>query len=184
MIDISEYIIDDRIFSVKFKCNVNACKGACCTMYSELGAPILAKEIDIVRKNIPIASKYLKNKNLNVIDTEGFYVKYEGKYYLNNVNDRDCVFSFYDNGVAKCSFERAYYKGETDFKKPISCSLFPVRVSGDERNILRYERYSECSEALAEGKKENISVYEFVKSGLIDELGEDTYKELKIINKN
>jgi hypothetical protein len=184
MIDISEYIVDDRIFSVKFKCNVSACKGACCTMYSDLGAPILEEEIATIRQNIDVASKYLKNKNLNVINSEGFYIKYEDKYYLNNVNDRDCVFSLYENGVAKCSFEKAYYKGETTFKKPISCSLFPIRISEDKRNILRYEKFSECEDALREGEKENISVYEFVKNGLIDELGEDTYNKLKSINEN
>jgi hypothetical protein len=184
MIDISKYIIDDRIFSVKFKCNLTACKGACCTMYSELGAPILEKEIGVIRKNIDKASKYLKIKNMNIINDEGFYVKYEDKHYLNNVNDRDCVFSFYENGVAKCSFEKAFYNGETNFKKPISCSLFPIRISGDERNILRYEKFSECSDALAEGEKENVTIYEFVKDGLINELGEDTYNELKLINKN
>ncbi|HEX2788226.1 MAG TPA: DUF3109 family protein [Ignavibacteria bacterium] len=184
MIDISKYIIDDRIFSVKFKCNLGVCKGACCTMYSELGAPILEKEIDIIRKNVEAVSKYLKNKNMNIINSEGFYIKYEDKYYLNNVNDRDCVFSLYENGVAKCSFEKAFYKGEIHFRKPISCSLFPIRISGDERNILRYEKFSECSDALTEGEKENVTIYEFVKDGLINELGEDTYNELKLINKN
>jgi hypothetical protein len=62
--------------------------------------------------------------------------------------------------------------------------LFPIRISGDERNILRYEKFSECSDALAEGEKENVTIYEFVKDGLINELGEDTYNELKLINKN
>ena len=157
-----KYIIDDRIFNVKFSCDVGKCRGACCTLKGAGGAPILDEEVKIIKKNIDIVKKYL------------------------HVNDEECVFSFYEEGIAKCSFQKAFYNEESDFKKPISCHLFPVRISGIKRNILKYEEINECLDALEKGEEENISVFEFAKDSLIREYGIGFYNDLrdKYLNKS
>ena len=94
-LSLDEYIIDDRIFDVKFSCDLEKCKGACCTLEGTLGAPILEEEIDKIEKTIPFAKKYLTNKHKKILDREEFYLEYEGEYHLNNVNDNDCVFFFF-----------------------------------------------------------------------------------------
>jgi len=177
--DLTEYIIDDRIFNVKFSCDVSKCKGACCTIKGSEGAPLLEKEVGIIEKLVPVVEDYLADVNKSVIKDSGYYVKNDDEYSLNNVNGDDCVFSYYDKGIAKCSFQSAYYDGKIEFMKPVSCHLFPVRVSGEKRNIMRYEKFHECEDALYKGQAEDISVFGFTKEALVREYGLELYKELK-----
>ncbi len=174
-----KYIIDDRIFSVKFACDVNKCKGACCTLKGAGGAPILDEEVRIIKSNLKIVKKYLNSKNSNVLETEGFLEGTSRNYSIKSVDDADCVFSFVEDGIARCSFQKAFNNNETDFRKPISCHLFPIRVQGIKRNILKYEEIDECRAALINGEELNVTVVEFTKVPLIREFGEKFYKDLK-----
>jgi hypothetical protein len=169
--------IDERIFELKFSCDLSVCKGACCTVEGTLGAPLKIDELLSIEKSIVAAKKYLTEENKSIIDKEGYYIEYEGKLWMNNVNDNDCVFSYYEGDIAKCSIQKAYNKGEIEFKKPISCELFPIRVYGDNCNDLRYEKSYFCEEALERGKESNITIYEFVKDAIIREFGVDFYNE-------
>src|SRR5690606_17326786 len=178
-LSLDEYIIDDRVFSVKFACDVEKCKGACCTLEGTLGAPLLEEEIEKVEATIPFAKKYLTEENKAVLDRQGFYLEYEGEYHLNNVNDNDCAFSYWDAGIAKCSIQQAYINGEVDFIKPISCQLFPIRISGKKRNVIRYERMYECRDALDLGEKEGVSIFEYVRAGIERQFGKKFYKDIK-----
>jgi len=167
--------IDDRIFELKFSCDISKCKGACCTVEGTLGAPLKREELPEIEKNIEAAKKYLTQENRNVIDKEGFYLEYEEKLWMNNVNENDCVFSYYEGDIAKCSFQKAYNNGEIRFKKPISCEFFPIRVYGENSNDLRYEKSYFCEDALEEGKIRNITIFEFVKDAIVREFGEEFY---------
>lgn len=181
--DKKKYFIDDRIFTNKFFCNLALCKGGCCTIKSKFGAPLLDEEVKIIESNFDKVEKYIPERNLKVIEKRGFWFKEGEKIYLNNVNDEDCVFSYIaEGGIAKCAFEKAFKNGETDFKKPISCELFPIRVYGDERNVLRYERMSECDDAVAKGAEENTSVFEFVKDAIERAFGKEFYNNFKNLN--
>lgn len=178
-LSLDEYIIDDRVFNVKFACDVEKCKGACCTLEGTLGAPILEEEIEEIKKVIPFAKNYLTPRNKKVLDTEGYYVYYDKEYHLNNVDDNDCVFSYIEGGIAKCAIQKAYMEGEVKFIKPISCQLFPIRISGKKRNTLRYERLYECRDALDFGEKEDVTIFEYVRAGIERQYGKKFYKELK-----
>ena len=167
--------IDDRIYSTKFFCNLKSCKGACCTVKGTLGAPLKESELAIIDNCKPIAMKYLAEKNIDVIQNEGCYVMYSGKYWMNNVNENDCVFSYYEGDIAKCSFQKAFNNGEIKFKKPISCELFPIRVGGNNYDELRYEKSYFCEDAIIYGKEKNVNIYEFVKDAIIREFGEEFY---------
>ncbi|MCB0728641.1 MAG: DUF3109 family protein [Ignavibacteriae bacterium] len=174
-----KFIIDDRIFNLKFSCDVTKCKGACCTLKGAGGAPLLDEEVRIIKRNTEIAKKYLSVINIFHIDTDGVIEGEPGDYSLKSVNDEECIFAFYEEGIAKCAFQQAYNNNETDFKKPISCHLFPVRISGKKRNIIKYEEISECEDALVKGKADDITVFEFAREALVREYGEQFYKDLK-----
>ncbi|MBV6479069.1 MAG: hypothetical protein HGGPFJEG_01830 [Ignavibacteria bacterium] len=174
-----KFIIDDRIFTVKFSCDVNKCKGACCTLKGAGGAPLLEEEVKIVKRNIEKAKKYLTDEHISALNEYGFYEKSNTDYTLNSVNDKECVFAYYENGIANCSFQKAFLEGESDFIKPVSCHLFPVRIHGLKRNIMKYESIYECEDALDKGIMENTTIFEFAKEALIREYGSKLYIELK-----
>jgi len=174
-----KYIIDDRIFNLKFSCDVIKCKGACCTLKGAGGAPLLDEEVKTIKRNTEIAKKYLSPVNIYHIETDGVIEGKEGDFSLKSVNDEECIFSFYEEGIAKCSFQKAYFNNETDFQKPISCHLFPVRISGKKRNIIKYEEISECEDALTKGIIDDVTIFEFAKDALVREYGEQFYIDLK-----
>jgi len=176
---LEKYIIDDKVFSVKFSCDLGKCKGACCTLKGAGGAPISNEEVAEIKANLTVAERYLSDKHKEVLRKEGFLLGRKNDYSINCVDDRDCIFSFLEGGIVKCSFQKAYYNGETIFRKPISCHLFPIRISGNKRNIIRYEEIYECKDALAKGEKEDVTVFEFAKESLEREYGENFYNELK-----
>lgn len=173
-----KFIIDDRIFSVKFSCDLERCKGACCTLKGAGGAPILNEEVSIIKSNAEKVKKYLHKVNMNKLDEEGFLDGSSGEYSIKSINDEDCIFSFIENGIARCSFERAYLNNEINFRKPLSCHLFPVRIKGKHRNQIRYEEISECRAALLKGAKEDITIFEFCRESIIRQYGEDFYNDL------
>ncbi len=179
-----EYNIDERIFSINFSCDADKCKGACCTVEGTLGAPLNGSEIAEIAYSYEYAKKYLSEVNREVIDREGFYVVYDGGIWMNCVNNNDCVFSYYDGDVAKCSLQQAYNNGEIKFKKPISCELFPIRVGGEKGNELRYEKSYFCQDALLKGESEKIPIFEYVKDAVIRRFGTEFYNRYTKENKD
>ncbi|MFZ1320028.1 MAG: DUF3109 family protein [Ignavibacteria bacterium] len=174
-----KFKIDDRIFTTDFACNVSLCKGACCTLKGAGGAPLLEKEISSIKSALKTVKKYLCEEKVEILDNEGF-INGSGKdLELKSLKDEDCVFAFREEGIAKCSFERAFFKNEIQFRKPISCHLFPIRITGKKRNILRYEEIYECRDAIDEGKEKKIKMFEFLKDSLEREYGKEFYKSLK-----
>ena len=135
-------------------------------------------EIEIIEKIYPTVKKYLPEVAIDEIENNGFW-EYKGEMYMTrSINNRDCVFVYYENDVAKCAIEKAFINGEIDFKKPVSCHLFPIRLADFGGPILKYESYNECKPAVKKGKKENITVAEFLKEPLIRKFGNEFYEEL------
>ena len=94
-----------------------------------------------------------------------------------------CVYGFRDDaGVFKCSFETIYNEGGSAWKKPISCHLFPVKISKSENTDIEYVNYEPretlCAPACALGKKLKVPVYQFLKEPLIRKYGKDFYEVL------
>lgn len=175
---INDVLVRDEIVEIPFSCDLKKCKGACCTLESELGAPVKKEEVEEIKNILPIVKKYLTQNNIDEIDERGFYEIKDGEIMITSVNNRDCVFSFWDNGIAKCAIERAYFDGKVSFRKPISCHLFPIRVTDFNGDVLRYEKFSECYPALEKGKEDNVVIAEFCKDSLIRLYGEEWYNKL------
>lgn len=160
------YSIDDTIIGTHFACDLLRCKGACCTFPGGSGAPLLEEEIPILERAYPIVKHLLPREHVAVIEAEGVAGGRPGDRWVRCLNDEACVFVMYDGDIAKCAIQHAYYQGQFDWEKPQSCHLFPIRVSGAARNILRMESFSECEPAFERGDAENIKLVDFVHGAL------------------
>jgi hypothetical protein len=178
IIKIEDVLVRPEIATTRFACDLGECKGACCTLESELGAPLKDEEIKIMQDILPIVKKYLPDEHIREIENKGFYTFFSNEPMTQTVNKKACVFVFFEGDVAKCAIERAFNNGETDFRKPLSCHLFPIRVSKFGDDVLRYERFSECAPALEKGVKEQVTIAEFCKESLVRAYGHNWYSSL------
>ncbi len=173
---IQEITLDPPIREIHFACNLGQCKGACCTMPGGLGAPLLPEEIAEIEKAFPQVQKYLSVKHLQAIEERGLVDSRFSGYVTPCVDNRACAYVYYEGEIAKCSFEKAYLKGETKWRKPLSCHLFPIRVDGGSKTI-RYEPIPECDPALANGRHLKIPLSKFLEEPLIRAFGQEWYDE-------
>ena len=174
-------IIDETIPQIKFACNIAACKGACCTLVGGTGAPLLDEELEQIEQAFPIVKSSLPKEHLEFIAQYGLYEGRSGSYTTMCFNNRACVFVLYENGIARCSFERAFRDEKLKWMKPLSCHLFPIRVSHSAPERLRYERILECDAALNYGRDENIYLSTFLKESLIRAFGLAWYEEFQLV---
>jgi hypothetical protein len=177
------------VIEEQFLCNLDACKGACC-WEGDSGAPLEAEELKTIDRIYDSVKPYLRPEGIAAIEAQGKYVEVEGgnfkEYATTLVDDAACAYMTMDKqGIAKCGIEEAYLDGKTDFKKPISCHLYPIRISEyDNVDALNYERWDICSAACTAGKKAKLPVYQFLKEPLIRKYGEEVYNELDEVAKD
>ena len=180
MIQIGDVVVSLDVLKEKFLCNLDACKGACC-IEGDAGAPVELDEIEKLEEVLPIIWEELAPEAREVIDKQGVvYTDQEGDLVTSIVHNKDCLFTCYDErGCCYCAIEKAYREGKTDFYKPVSCHLYPIRV-GDygPYKAVNYNRWDVCKAAVLLGQKENLPVYKFLKEPLIRKFGEEWYAEL------
>ena len=177
----NDVLMSREIVDKKFVCDLTKCRGACCTMESEYGAPLEANEIEIIENILPAVVEYLPEKNRRVIEEEGFWRIKKSQMMTSTINNLECVFVYYEKEIAKCGIEKAYFDSKIKFRKPISCHLFPIRKNDFGGRILRFEEYSECDPALIKGIKENVTTVDFCRESLERFFGRDWFKGLKKI---
>lgn len=181
MILIENTVISDDIAEKFFVCNLDKCKGACC-VEGDLGAPLEEVELPILDEIYDVVKPYLSKEGIEAIEKQGKYIlDEEGDYSTTTIDNRECAYAIYDErGILKCGIEQAYLDGKIDFKKPISCHLYPIRVTKyDEFHALNYDRWSICSPACELGEQLSVPVYKFLKEPLIRAFGEEWYEELE-----
>ena len=179
MINIQDTIISLDVLEKKFVCDLNACKGACC-VEGDSGAPLLEEEEKILAGIYKKVKPYMSKKGVSVIERHGFGVyDSDGELTTPLVNRRECAFVIFENGVAKCSIEKAYEEKKIEFQKPISCHLFPVRITKyPEFDALNYEEIKICKPGCECGAKLKVPVYRFLKKPLLRKYGKEWYNEL------
>ncbi len=183
MLIIEDVLVSDDIISEQFICNLNACKGACC-WEGDYGAPLEEAELPILESIYKQVKPFLTPEGIRAIEQAGVYTYSEDveDFATTLVNGGACAYMTRDEtGVAHCGIEQAYRAGVIDFRKPISCHLYPIRVSPkNEYQFARmnYDRWDICSAACALGKEHQMPVYRFVKEALIRKYGEDFYEAL------
>jgi len=180
MIQIGKALISEDIIEKEFICNLSACKGACC-VDGDAGAPLEEKELQILKDIYPKVKPFLRKEGIQAIEKQGFFTTTDGEHETTLVDGKDCAYVIFDdNETALCGIEEAYNQGEIDWKKPISCHLYPIRVRDyTEFSAVNYHKWEICDDACSLGKELQIPVYKFVKQALIRKFGEDWYSELE-----
>ncbi len=180
MLLVQDKLISSAVVEEQFACHLEECKGACC-WEGDSGAPLEVAELAILEQIYAKVRPFLRPEGIAALEQQGLYVQLpDGEYATTLVNNRECAYlTFEPNGVAKCGIEKAWEAGEVDFKKPISCHLYPIRLTQlADYEALNYEEWEICSAACQKGKALRLPVYEFVKDALIRRYGESFYAEL------
>jgi hypothetical protein len=180
MIVIGKTVLSDDIADNYFLCDLNKCKGGCC-VDGDLGAPLEQEELSILDEIYEKIKPYLSEEGIKAIEDQGRYVFDEDKEYSTpTINGNECAYAVYDQrGILKCGIEKAYEDGKTTFKKPISCHLYPIRISKyDSYHALNYDRWEICLPACELGRKKKLPLYKFLKDPLIRKFGEEWYEKL------
>jgi hypothetical protein len=183
MFQLGKTIVSEDIISKDFVCNLNACKGACC-IEGEAGAPVTKDEIEILKNIYPKVKPFLRPEGIAAIEKQGTHIKTDlDELETPLVSGKECAYvTFTDKGVASCGIEDAFNAGEIDFRKPISCHLYPIRVQEySEFAAVNYHRWPICDDACTLGKELQVPVYKFTKAALIRKFGENWYAELEKI---
>ena len=181
MIQIDDKLISEDIFAESFVCNLTKCKGVCC-VDGDTGAPLDKEELPILDEIFPKIKPYLRPEGVKAIEEQGTWMidDYDGGYVTTLVNNSECAYVIFDEkGVTKCGIEKAYEDGVIDWKKPISCHLYPIRITEYRTfSALNYHEWSICSDACTLGSELQVRVFQFLKEPLIRKYGKDFYKTL------
>lgn len=180
IMQVGNVLLSPDIFTVKFCCDLQKCKGACC-VEGDAGAPVTLDEIGQIEGSLDIVWHDLAASAQSVIDRQGVaYTDRDGELVTSIVQGKDCVFTCYDKGCCLCALEKACREGRSAFVKPISCALYPLREKTfpDGTVGLNYHRWSICKDALVRGRELDLPLYKFLKEPLVRRFGSEWYDEL------
>jgi hypothetical protein len=182
MIAIDKTLISEDLLEKKFVCDLNACKGACCVA-GDSGAPLDEEELPIIDSILEKVKPFMVKKGVAAIEKRGAYViDGDGDYTTTLVREgAECAFVFFDEtNTAKCAIEKAFNEGVIDWKKPLSCHLYPVRITRHKGyDAVNYNKWEICKPACECGKKLDVPVYRFLKEPLIRKYGKNWFKQLE-----
>lgn len=180
MFQIGNTIVSDEVLEREFVCNLTACKGQCC-VDGDAGAPLDKDETAILEEIYPKIKPYLRPEGIAAIEQQGTWIVGEdGDFETPLVNNSECAYVIFDGDTALCGIEQAYNEGLVDWKKPISCHLYPIRIKEyTQFSAINYHRWHICDDACALGKELEVPVYKFLKEPLIRKYGESWYAELE-----
>ena len=180
MLEIGRTIVSIDLLEERFLCDILKCKGACC-VEGDSGAPLTSDEAVILEGIYSEVEAYLPEKGKAAIGQQGTsVVDSDGDVVTPLVNNKECAYSYVDGkGIVKCGIERAFLEGKVDFRKPVSCHLFPVRITEYEKfDAVNYQELKICSSGRECGKGQRLPLYRFLEEPLIRKYGEEWYRQL------
>lgn len=185
MLEIGRAIVSLDILEKQFLCDLLKCKGACC-VEGDSGAPVTKEEVQAIEEAYPQFKEYISEAHREEIQKQGFaVVDFEGDLVTPLFNSRQCVYTYEENGILKCGIEKAYLEGKTTFRKPVSCHLFPIRITEYKRfDAVNYQQIDICKPARKCGKSEKLPLYVFLKEPLIRKYGAEWYEQLHYAAQN
>ena len=172
MIQIGETIVSQVAFEHAFCCDLSKCKGACC-VEGDAGAPLLPSEVPILESIQDAIRPFLRPEGLAALEAQGVAVKdHDGEWVTPLVDGRECAYVTFDQGVAKCGIEQAAVAGAVDWPKPISCHLYPVRVTKyQDFDALNVHHWKVCEPACSLGQELKLPVFRFLQGALVRAYG-------------
>jgi hypothetical protein len=181
MIEIGRTIVSLDVLEEHFLCDLQRCKGACC-VEGDSGAPLSEGEAEAIEKDYSQFEGYLPGHHKEEILKQGYSVTdSDGDVVTPLVGNRQCAYSFYDEGnILKCSIEKAFFEGKTTFRKPVSCHLFPIRITVYKRfDAVNYQQLDICKAGRECGRASRLPLYRFLKEPLIRKYGAEWYAQLE-----
>ncbi len=180
MLQIGKAVISLDVIQKEFCCDVAKCNGACCVA-GDSGAPITPEEALIIKTLYPYFMEYLTAQNITEIGRQGFSVTdSDGDLVTPIVGDNECAYTFVDEaGITRCAIERAFIEKQTSFRKPVSCHLFPIRITAYKRfDAVNYQQLDICKPGRICGKSQGLPLWSYLREPLIRKYGHRWYKEL------
>ena len=181
MIEIEGKVINTEIFRRRFVCDISKCKGTCC-YDGDSGAPLEKEELDKLTEVFPAVEPLLSDKEREEISRQGLWVTdADGDFVTPIIDGRECVYTNREpDGTWSCAIEKAFREGKTNWRKPISCYLYPITVSKTRKyELLNFHEWEVCRPAMELGQKVGTPAYKFLREPIIEKFGEDFYKELE-----
>jgi hypothetical protein len=182
MIAVDQVLISDSLGDTYFACQLAACKGACCVEGDE-GAPLEPDEAEFLRNHFQNIKPFLSDEGIAAIELRGHSAPGKrDKYKTTLVQNSNgaCAYAVVENGIAHCGIERAFHAGAIELRKPISCHLYPVRITEHEGfEAVNYERWDICSPACINGTAQKIPLLQFVKPALVRKYGAQFFEKLE-----
>lgn len=182
MLLIDNILISDDLVDARFCCNLGACHGACCVQGNS-GAPLEDHERARVEAAYDVVKNDLRPEARKVIDRKGVWEKTgDGQFATTCVGKAECVFVTYKGPVAICSIQKAYQEGRTDWEKPISCHLYPIRIQSlGDMDLLNYEQMDMCRPAVKMGERDGVYLSDFLAAPLARKYGEDWVERFRAV---
>ena len=182
IIEIDDCLVSEEILTEYYACDYEKCKGCCCII-GDSGAPLEEVEAGAIEKNYEIFSPIMSEEGRAAVASKGFFeIDCDGDMVTPLVpGSEECAFTHFDEeGNCFCAMERCWFQGKGDFRKPISCWLYPIRITQLRNGMraLNLHRWHICKDAFEKGKKEKIRVYEFLREPIERYFGEDFYSAL------
>lgn len=182
MVEIGKTLLSKDIFEQHFVCDVLKCKGACC-IEGDSGAPLSDDEAALIEKEYSNFEEYLPESHKAEVKKQGYsLIDSDGDLVTPLVDNRQCVYSFYNKvGILKCAIEKSFFEGKSKFRKPVSCHLFPIRITEYKYfDAINYQELDICKPGVDCGTSQKIPLYLFLKEPLIAKYGTDWYREVEI----
>jgi len=182
MIQIGDKIISRELFENHFICDLSACFGNCC-VFGDSGAPLENEEADNLSSSTEKLIPYMRKEALRALDEQGAWViDDDGDKVTPLIGRKECAYVVFEDGIARCAIENAFEDGEISYRKPVSCHLYPIRLTKLGKGIaLNYHRWGICEPARTLGKEKGVPVFRFLKDPIQRVYGEAFYKELELV---
>ena len=156
IIEIGDILVSEDVVLEYFACDYAVCKGKCCII-GDSGAPLKEEELEPIEANYASFSPLMTPQGRAAVEAKGFFeIDRDGDLVTPLVpGSEECAFCHFQDGSCFCAIERQFCKGLSTFKKPISCSLYPIRVTelGGGRvglNLHRAAKESGCTSSFAD----------------------------------
>lgn len=182
MLQIGNALVSLDLAERFFCCDLDACKGQCC-IEGDAGAPVTEEEVKEIEGALPVVKRYMLPDGIKEVEKHGCsYIDSEGDLVTTIVDGRDCAFTCRgEGGICLCAIEKARRSGETNVEKPISCALYPLRLTEYPTfTAVNYHRWSICRPAEEHGKKIGMRLYQFLEGPLTRRFGKEWYEELAL----
>jgi len=179
MLEIGNTLVSLELITSNFICDLAACRGACCVT-GDSGAPLEPDEVIKLEEIFPALRPFLREESVHTIEEVGTSVTDVEMDTVTPLNNgKECAYTVFEEGIARCAIEKAFMKGVVDFRKPVSCYLYPIRIKKYKRfEAVNYDRWEICCPATVLGDKLQLPVYRFVKDALIRHYGGEWFNLL------